>query len=182
MVAATSISTPRFPAARSAGRSPPTTFGACGTTEPQSRPHPGAAFFNYQRARPRGKTGRAVPRLREAGTSRAPGREARLFRLPWNILFLVISAGNPLLQPRAAALCPGVPPNGSRSAAARCGCCGSASVTAQRWSLGTRKPNLTFGAVLGGRSAARIGAVMLSSRPSQSPAQNARRDRNMPVE
>ena len=52
-----SLSTATFPAARCAERSPPTLFGAGGSGEPQSRPHPGAAFFSYQRGWPTGLRG-----------------------------------------------------------------------------------------------------------------------------
>ena len=49
-------------------------------------------------------------------------------------------------------------------AAALCGCCGYASATAKGWSVGRRKPNLTFGAVLGGRSVGASDSTTKASR------------------
>jgi len=47
---AASAATAALPAARSAGRSPPIMFGACGNAEPQSRPHPDQrCYFNRWR-------------------------------------------------------------------------------------------------------------------------------------
>jgi hypothetical protein len=56
-------------------------FGACGKAEPQSRPHPGAAFFSYQRVRPNAAWGHSEPRNGKAGIRVSPGRETRLFLL-----------------------------------------------------------------------------------------------------
>jgi hypothetical protein len=56
-------------------------FGACGKAEPQSRPHPGPAFFSYQRVRPTAIWGHSEPRNGEAGIRAASGRQSRLFLL-----------------------------------------------------------------------------------------------------
>jgi len=64
----------------------------------KAAPNPGAAFFSYQRS--------AEARFREAGTSRAPGREPSLFPLPV-ILGLIryaqlpydLGRGRPVSQP-----------------------------------------------------------------------------------
>ena len=65
------------------------------------------------------------------------------------------------LQHDPPAQCLGIPAPGSRGAAALCGCCGYASATAQGWSVGMQKPNITFGTALGGRSV----AIRMAVRP-----------------